>query len=105
MNDLEKSALEKIRESLIKGDPLFPNACCFIAADAVKNNLGYNIVRGSFVLKGYKNLHYWNETPDGKIVDLTASQFSQRFPEILITDKNSDCAKTYYYSYIRDMSL
>ncbi len=106
---MEKSdfaELERIRNELSRKFFGFPEGCCCGSAVRINDLLGYELVRGKFHLGERQFVHYWNETPNGEIVDLTARQFSPEFPEILVTSRHSDLAKNHYdNAYFRDMPL
>ena len=106
MDEPDFERLEQIREDFFQRIHFFPEGCCRGAAVRINNVAGYKLVRGKFYFEGRQFDHYWNETPDGEIVDLTASQFSDRFPRIFVTSKHSDLAKNHYdNAYFRDVPI
>ncbi len=83
--------LRKKLEGEFKG---FPSGCCLITSERV-SKLGLEEKFGLFIDdNGIGNGHHWNEK-DGKIYDLTANQFSNDLPEILILNKDSKEAERY----------
>jgi len=84
-----------LRNNLKKEFKFFPTECCRIASERVAK-LGYKKTFGLFIDDdGLGNDHHWNKR-DGKIYDITASQFSNKLPEILILNENSKEAKARY---------
>ncbi len=88
--------LTKLREKMETDFEGFPEGYCMKASEIVAEELKMKKARGIFVDDhGISHVHAWNKK-DGKIYDLTADQFSGKFPKIYIIEENSDDAKSTY---------
>lgn len=62
-----------------KNHPLFEK--CYIVAEALYHLMGGKKSGLKPVRATYKNMsHWWLETKDGKVIDLTSGQFTKPFP-------------------------
>lgn len=76
----------------------FPHSCCEFAAERVSRlGLGLSYVNGIYTQGNAGHSHAWNMSSElGVYVDVTARQFSQALPAILIIPIGSDFAQRHY---------
>ncbi len=91
-------ALEALVRDLSAHYPPFPHRCCEVAATRVEAlGLGLDYVNGVFLQPVYGHSHAWNMSAElGVYVDITAKQFCDSLPSILITPIDSDLARKHY---------
>lgn len=103
MGELSLQQLSDLRSELERevarfSSVRFPKDCCTYVATRAQRSLDLNVVSGLFI-DGDEigHNHTWNETSEGYIVDLTASQFSGNFPQVYVLPKDSHEAKERYW--------
>lgn len=65
------------------GNPLWGH--CAVVALVVQDLFGGDILRASLEhIPAFAHLrsHYWNRLPDGRVIDLTRTQFGQQYPAL-----------------------
>ena len=103
MDESTREGLVELRTELFERGPRFPKDDCDDATTEVGKRFGFKICYGEFRINGESHSHYWNESDDGYIVDLTARQFSPDVPEVFILPRDSDEARR-HYKYLFDYS-
>lgn len=89
LNDIVRDAERFLR--------VFPNGCCLYTSGKVKETLGLEMVYGYFIKDGYGMEHYWNlDSGRSLLLDLTARQFDESLPRVLMIPVDSRYAEEHY---------
>jgi hypothetical protein len=91
-------ALQSLTQDFAARFKVFPHLCCELAATRVEQlGLGLTYVNGIFLRGNEGHAHAWNMSSKlGIYVDVTARQFSEALPSILIVPINSEFAQKHY---------
>jgi len=82
--------LQELRASLSRKHGGFPLDYCRISSDAVNSAFGFKTTFGLFIdNQGIGHGHHWNLTPQGQVVDITATQFEREIPNVYVVDNDS----------------
>lgn len=93
--------LHRIRDMLRGRLPQYPAKCCSFTSRLFEDALGFPRVIGYF-RNGSLHGHRWSYDPDsGLYVDLTASQFDEGMPDIVVLPRKSAEAEMIYVELLR----
>jgi len=97
-------SLEALVNDLSSRLKIFPHLCCELAATRVMQlGIGLTYVDGTFTQGIGGHTHSWNMSSElGVYVDVTARQFSDSLPSILVVPIESEFARKHY---LRDWHL